>query len=359
VRLCFIADARSTHTQRWVRHFSTAHEVHLITYEPSVDPIPGVIQHVVPSRFRNLYLAFWPRHVEIRRLVTTIDPDLVHAHFITKYGFHLPVQKRWPTIVSAWGDDILILPSRSWLLFTFTRRILERVDLVYAVSRDIARHIQLGFGIPDEKVRWMPFGVDTTQFAPDPGSEKRGGGPVIVFSNRLYLPTYDHETLLEGFALARAGEPALRLVLKGEGPDEERLRRRAESLGLSDAVRFHERTPLDNVPEDLRAADIFVSTALSDGTPVSMLEAMATGLPCICTAVGGVPEWIRNGENGVLIPPKAPEALAEAILALARDVPRRKLFGTEARKTVMERGDWFALMARVERDYQEMIEKYA
>jgi glycosyltransferase involved in cell wall biosynthesis len=90
-----------------------------------------------------------------------------------------------------------------------------------------------------------------------------------------------------------------------------------------------------------------------------MLEAMATGLPCICTAVGGVPEWIRNGENGVLIPPKAPEALAEAILALARDVPRRKLFGTEARKTVMERGDWFALMARVERDYQEMIEKYA
>ena len=355
MRLCFIADARSTHTQRWVRHFSTAHEVHLITYEPSVDPIPGVIQHVVPSRFRNLYLAFWPRHVEIRRLVTTIDPDLVHAHFITKYGFHLPVQKGWPTIVSAWGDDILILPSRSWLLFTFTRRILERVDLVYAVSRDIARHIQLGFGIPDEKVRWMPFGVDTTQFAPDPGSEKRGGGPVIVFSNRLYLPTYDHETLLEGFALARAGEPALRLVLKGEGPDEERLRRRAESLGLSDAVRFHGRTPLDRVPEDLRAADIFVSTALSDGTPVSMLEAMATGLPCICTAVGGVPEWIRNGENGVLIPPRAPEALAEAILALAADPLLRKRLGARARETVRERADWGRLMVQVEDDYKELI----
>jgi len=194
---------------------------------------------------------------------------------------------------------------------------------------------------------------------PGPRQERPGEAPVVIFSNRLYLPVYDQETLIEGFARARAGEPSLRLLLKGAGPGEGRLRLLAESLGLGDSVGFRPRTPSDDVPEDLRGADIFASTALSDGTPVSVLEAMATGLPCICTAVGGIPEWIRNGGNGLLIPPRSPDALAGAILSLARDPERRRALGSEARRTVAEKGDWFSLMARVERDYQDLIENYS
>ena len=101
MRLCFIADGRSIHTQRWLEYFAGRHEVHLITYDPMDRAIPGVSEHVIGSIFGNLYLDFWPRHIRIHRLIREIDPDLIHAHFIAKYGFHLPRWRGVPTLVSA------------------------------------------------------------------------------------------------------------------------------------------------------------------------------------------------------------------------------------------------------------------
>ena len=317
--------------------------------------IAGVTEHVIPSLFENLYLAFWPRHIRVRRLIREIDPDLVHAHFITKYGFHLPLRRGWPTVVSAWGDDILILPPKSRLIRAFTRRVLEGVDLVYAVSQDIRKHIVEDFGISPVKVRYLPFGIDTAVFSPVT-RETEPGRPVMLFSNRGFFPVYDTRTLLAGFASARIVNPGLSLVLKGDGPEEGEMRRLVTSMNLSGAVTFRERSPYSDVPGDLRSADIFISTATSDGTPVSILEAMSTGLPCIATRVGGVPEWIEDGVNGLLITPRDPEELSRAILTLAADPLLRRQLGAKARETVRERGDWGRLMVQVEDHYKRLIE---
>ena len=89
--LLLIADGRSIHTQRWAEYFAQkGHEVHLITYNPMTRVINGVTEHVLVSRWNTLYLSFIPRHLAIKRLVKKIKPDLIHAHFIAKYGFHLP-----------------------------------------------------------------------------------------------------------------------------------------------------------------------------------------------------------------------------------------------------------------------------
>ncbi len=356
MRLCFIADARSIHTQRWSAYFGERHEVHLITYDPSGRALPGVTEHVVPSAFRNLWLGYWPRHLRIRKLIREIDPDLVHAHFITKYGFHLPPGGKWPTVVSAWGDDVLILPRRSRLIRAFTGRVLARADLIYAVSQDLRNHILSDFGIPPEKVVYLPIGIDTFLFSPGGKGEGRGG-PLVLFSNRGFYPVYDTRTLLSGFALALKEYHGLSLVLKGAGPEREEMQSLGGSLGLGSSVTFRDRSPYSEVPGDLRAADIFISTATSDGTPVSVLEAMATGLPCIATRVGGVPEWIEDGENGLLVPPRDPPALSRAILALASDPGLRNHLGARARETVRERADWRRLMVRVEDDYKGLVRR--
>jgi glycosyltransferase involved in cell wall biosynthesis len=354
VRLCFIADGRSIHSQRWAEYFGKSHDVHLITYDEPGRDLPGVTVHVVRSRFGNLYLAFWPRHIRVRRTIREINPDLIHAQFITKYGFHLPLGTRWPTVVSAWGDDILVLPPKSRLIRRYTKKVLEGVDLIYAVSKDLLKHIRDDFGISPEKVRYLPLGVDTAVFSPV-NRETEAGGPVVLFSNRGFFPVYDTRTLLAGFTHARKVNPGLSLILKGDGPEEDEMRRLVISMNLSAAVTFKGRSQYGDVPGDLQKADIFVSTATSEGTPVSLLEAMSTGLPCIATRVGGVPEWIEDGVNGLLIPPKDPEALSEAILTLAADPPLRERLGGRARETIRERGDWGKLMVQVEDDYKELI----
>ncbi len=350
MKICFIADGRSIHTQRWVEYFARHHEVHLITYDPMNTTIEGVTEHVVGSSTQNLYWSFWPRHLKIMRLIRQINPDLIHAHFITKYGFHLPFLPGKITIVSAWGDDILILPKKSRIIRAFTQHVLNHATLIYAVSRDIQRHIAEDFGISPEKTAYMPFGIDTETFKPRSIAEDEKED-LVLFSNRGFYPVYNIETLIRGFSIAHEENPDLRLVLKGEGPEKERMQGLVHSLELEDVVTFRGKTGYSDVPQDYRAADIFITTSVSDGTPVSLLEAMASGLPCIATAVGGIPEWIVDDKTGILIPPQNPDALAGSIAKLAASPELRSALGARARKTVVEAADWQAHMAKAEHDY--------
>jgi L-malate glycosyltransferase len=357
VILLFIADGRSIHTQRWAEYFAqSGHDVHLVTYDPMNRTIPGVTEHVLASRWNNLYLAFIPRQITINRIVREIRPDLIHAHFIAKYGFHLAGLRFRPTVVSAWGDDVLILPEKSRLIHSFTKHVLVSANLVYAVSRDIRNHIIDDFGIPAPKVRYLPFGIDTDLFAPAP--ETRAHEAIEVFSNRGFFPVYDNETLVRGFALAYREEPRLRLTLKGEGPEEQQVRNLVTGMGLSDRITFQKKTDYTEVPKDYRKADIFITTSRSDGTPVSVIEAMASGLPCIATAVGGIPEWVGNNTTGLLVEPGSPEQVAKAILTLAGDAALRERLGAAAREAVIAHGQWKSLMAQAEKDYQELTKTY-
>jgi len=359
MRIVLIADGRSIHTQRWAEFFAgRGHEVHLLTYDPMNRTLPGVTEHVIASRWKNLYLAFIPRQLAIQKLVMTIRPDIIHAHFIAKYGFHLPGLKFRPAIISAWGDDVLILPRKSRLISWYTGKVLDSVDLVYAVSRNIRDHVISDFSIPESKVRYLPFGIDTGIFRPvtDPVPERKD--TIRIFSNRGYYPVYDNLTLVRGFALAYQKNPALRLTLKGDGPQEEEVRELVTGLGLNPYVTFRKRTGYSEVPNDYREADIFITTSVSDGTPVSVLEAMASGLPCIATSVGGIPEWIDNGITGLLVRPGSSEQVADAILSLARDPVLRKRLGDAARDVIVRNGQWDTLMAQAEKDYLALVETY-
>jgi len=357
--LCLIADGRSIHTQRWAEYFAqSGNEVHLITYDPMGRDIPEVNEHIITSRWKNLYLSFIPRHIAIKQIVKKLKPDLIHAHFIAKYGFHILGLNVHPSVVSAWGDDILILPKKSRLIHRYTKKVLEGVDLVYAVSHNISEHIRADFNIPPDKVHYLPFGIDSDIFAPLPDKKKFSRTTIEIFSNRGFFPVYDNETLVRGFAFAYQRNSCLRLTLKGDGPDEEKIRDLVSSLGISDVVSFKKKTEYSEVPKDYQNADIFVTTSRSDGTPVSILEAMASGLPCIATSVGGIPEWIEDQKSGLLIPPGSPENVAESILTLAGNTAFCTRLGIAARKTIVERGQWNTLMAQAEKDYQALIKTY-
>lgn len=318
--------------------------------------IPGVIEHVVGFPKQNLFLSFWPRHLRILRLIKKIKPDLIHAHFVAKYGFHLPFLPRRPSIVTAWGDDILILPQKSRMIHFFTRLALNHAELVYAVSQDLRDHIIHDFGISPEKVRYMPFGINTKKFSPP--TIREFTKDLIIFCNRQFYPVYDHPTLIKGFCIAQKSDNRLKLVLKGAGPEKGFLKELVSSLKLDDLIVFKGWSSIDEVLRDYHHADVFITTARSDGTPVSLLEAMSSALPCIATAVGGIPEWIHDGTNGLLIPPGDPEILAEKILELAADPSLREKIGKKARATVREAADWETFMSQAEEDYKELVQRH-
>jgi len=358
MKICLIADATSVHTLRWAEYFiAQGDEVHLITYEPAQTNIPGINLHVISSLFQNLYLSFIPRHIKIYYLVKKIKPDIIHAHFISKFGFHAAFLGMHPVVMSAWGDDILIIPRWSKFLRYFTKLSLKRADKIYAVSEDIAKKIVSNFEIPEKKVKVVPFGVNTDLFKPGI-SINRENKKIIVFSNRNFFQVYNIENLIKTIPKVVQKKKDIFFIIKGSGPLEDQLKRLADSLNLNDHIIFHGRSKYEDMPEYLHKSDIYVSTAISDGAPVSVLEAMACGKACIVTDVGGVSEWIKNDINGLLIPPGQPDILAEKILGLAENPEKRKELGKEARNTIMMKGDWNEIMKWVRNDYENLKRSY-
>ena len=142
--------------------------------------------------------------------------------------------------------------------------------------------------------------------------------------------------LLPAFAAARAANAALELTIGGNGAIE-RAKREALRLGVADHVDLCGWLDPQRREAQLARADIFVLPSRNEGLPMSVLEAMARGLPVIATPVGGLPELIEDGVNGLLVPPGDPEALARAILELAGDPERRQALGNAARETVLAR----------------------
>jgi len=359
MKLCFIADATAIHTRRWVEYFSKGgHEVHLITYEPPDKPIHGIHLHVVNSRFSNLYLSFPFRHIRIMRIVKQIKPDIVHAHFISKFGFHGALLGFHPLVMSAWGSDVLVIPYWSKLLWYFTGFCLKRADRIYAVSGDISNKIISNFTISAEDVKVVPFGVDIDLFYPVIKDQKILNEKVVVLSNRNFIEVYNIETLINAIPVVIKNNKNIHFMIKGTGPQENSLKELAHHLKIDDYVTFIGWTEYKDMPKYLHDCDVYVSTALSDGTPVSVLEAMACQKACIVTDVGGVSEWIEDDVNGCLIPPRQPHILAQNILKLANDPVKRERIGKLAYNTIKKKGNWEDIMKGIMGDYELLVTGY-
>jgi glycosyltransferase involved in cell wall biosynthesis len=171
------------------------------------------------------------------------------------------------------------------------------------------------------------------ELGPRPARRERPGEPVTLVSvGRMRAPK-DFVTLVR--AMTALDPAAARLRIVGDGPDRDAVEAEIRSHGLHDAVELlGER---DDVPEILAAADVFVLSSHSEGLPMSVLEAMATGLPVVASAVGGVPEAVADRETGLLVAPRDPGALGEALDRLVSDAGLRVRLGAAGRRRAADR----------------------
>jgi glycosyltransferase involved in cell wall biosynthesis len=156
------------------------------------------------------------------------------------------------------------------------------------------------------------------------------------------VPVKRHEDLVDAFANLRSQLPNARLVLIGDGPSREAIERRVRELGLVNSVRMLGRRP--DIDKLLPAFHLFVLASDTEGLSNAILEAQACGLPVVTTRVGGNPDLV-DADCGILVPPRDPEALAEALGRLLRDRNRREQMGAVARMRVM-RNHSIAAMTR-------------
>jgi glycosyltransferase involved in cell wall biosynthesis len=232
---------------------------------------------------------------------------------------------------------------------TLGRAIVRSSDRLIAVSNAVAGHA-VHLGARPEAVRVIANGVDVQQFRPGAGREN--GAFRVACVGRLIFnkgPQY----LVEAASEVLRARPEAEFLFVGDGPLRPHLEERARQLGVSHRLTFLGTRP--DVAAILQTCDILVRPSLLEGMPLTVLEAMACGLPVVATPVSGTAELVRHGKNGLLVPPADPASLARAILRLMEDKPMREAQGRKARRLVERGYSWDAVADKTLAVYRELL----
>jgi glycosyltransferase involved in cell wall biosynthesis len=277
-------------------------------------------------------------------------PDVTHAHNFTAFRYALLGKRLGKSrlVLTMHGRSPADKKSPG-------KRELGHLDAVVAVSRKTPEQYNLSCNHPGLSV--IHNGVDMPEPGHDRGRIRRElgleGRPVGIIVARMdHLK--GHDVLLRSLALLEQRKVPLTFLIAGDGPERERLESLAQSLGLGpDRVRFLGFR--SDVPDLLRASDFFVLPSLTEGLPLSVLEAMSHRLPVVVTPVGGVPELVNDREQGLWVPVSDPAALAEAMATLARDEAGRNRLGMAAYQHALDHFSFEKML----REYEDLYYRCA
>lgn len=343
------------------------------------------LRHADRERFEYSFGYFLASKDQLVQELASLGSRVVqfHARTSVEVLLRIPAVRRF---VAAWGADVVhchlpvsgiagrLASRRSGVPVVYTEHnLIERYhpitrrahlatwnlqDRVIAVSEDVAGSIlrHAGDAIPVEVVR---NGVDVERFRPDPAAGRAlretlrlpVDSPVIG-QVAVFRPQKRLDRWLEAAARIHASRPDTRFVLVGDGADRSRVERRAERLGLTNAIRFA------GLQEDVRPYyalfDVYMISSDYEGLPVALLEAMASGPAIVSTEVGGIPEAVRSGVDGLLVPAEDAEALAAGVLRLLDDAGERDRLSRSARSRAAVSFSTERMTRRLETIYDEM-----
>jgi glycosyltransferase involved in cell wall biosynthesis len=356
MRLCLIANPNSIHTQRWVHYFADrAHDVHLIGEKALTVALPeGIAFYDLTRRtnVRKLRYVAWSRAV--RQLLRQIRPDVLHAQQLASAGWLGAAAGYHPLLVTSWGSDLLLGAQRSTAQRLLARWVLARADYVTCVSSQLVDAAQ-ALGAAAERIELTPWGVDTALFHSGAAPQYR---PPVVLSIRGLKPIYNPLVIAQAIPAVLARRPDARFVIRTYSVDAELLAAFRDIVaqgGAAGAVEYVGDLPDDYAIADLyRQAVVVVSVPSSDGTPQSVLEAMACGAAPVVSNLPSLRNWVRHEQEGLTVPAGDANALAASILRLLDDDRLRQSVQAAAVRLVQERADSHLWMQRYEQIYLQL-----
>lgn len=354
MRLCFVTDSGDClHSRRWISAFvRRGIDVHVVVDLAGLD-VPGTQVHVLPPPRPVRGTARVQQLLAIRTLVRRLGVDVVHSFPLTPFA-SLASFAGAPHVVTLWGSD-MYKHGQARRLPLIKRACLSRAACVTADSRDLCGRAARA-GTPWTRIHLIQFGVDLEAFRPiraQAENRARLGIPEsvpVVLSPRGFWPIYNPEVIVEAAAqVERSGVDAFFVLLAGTG-DRGALERLVRSK-LSRAIVIGS-VPHEEMADLYGLASVCVSIPTWDGTPVSLLEAMASGCIPVVSDTHSAREWVEDGDNGFVVPIDA-SALARAVTEAvghrrAAEIARRN------RTTIEERADHNVEMDRMAQLYREV-----
>ncbi len=303
-------------------------------------PLPPQIEQVPWTdagealRWRDL-----PRLVGgFRWLVRRIRPDLIHAGPIQSCAFIAVLSGFRPILTMSWGFDLLEDAHSSRWMEWITSYVL-RHSTFFTSDAEVTRQKAIRYGMDPQRTIVFPWGVDLNRFHV-PAFQHSNDSTLMLFCNRSWEPRYGVDVLARAFVRVAQQDPHVHLMLLGGGSQAQVIHRILREGGVWERVSMPGRISQNDLPRWYHRAHLFISPAHVDGSSVSLMEALACGLPCLVSDIPANREWIREGINGWLFPDGEAEALAARITTLIAQRETWPEIRRAARQCAEERADW-------------------
>lgn len=366
MKICYVSSVLSIHDIRFFDKFlERNYKVDVVSFNNNRPDKHrhGITYHNFPISGHNKLstsINIAKSIIFLKKLLRKINPDVLHGGFIQMDGFISALTNYHPFLLMPWGSDVLILPKKSILSKIFAKYTIQKADMITCDAEFVKKAIIKLKNYPEDKIIVFPYGIDLKKFNPNvDGSKIRTklgwNDKKILIMTRFFKPIYGIEYFLNAFVDIIHEIPEVRVILCGDGPLKNNYLKFVSENNLNEYVFFAGHVQNDELPNYLNAADIYVSSSLSDGTSLSLLEAMACGLPTIVTDVPAIMEWVQDGKNGFVVPRKDSVILAEKIIQMLQDETLQKNFGNENIKIAKERADWDKNFGKLERIYKSLI----
>lgn len=405
MHICYIADGRSPTTQNWVSYFagSGRHQVTVISSYPCASDVipdariiefpfalssssPGsasgkpkgisslarTVLRSGPLSTASDRLRSWIAPLDIRRkteamaaLIDRLQPDIVHAMRLPYEGYLAAAAVRTaPLLISVWGNDFTLFADRSRRLSELTNQVLARADALHC---DCRRDLQIAFrrGFSQSKPwRVLPGngGIHTDAYfkiKTSPSFLRKHSipeGPPLIVNPRGFRSYVRNDVFFRAIALTLQQVPNAIFVAVGMAGNP-LAKRWAKRSGAKDSIRLLPLIPREQLADLFVASQVSVSPSSHDGTPNTLLEAMACGCFPVVGNVDSVREWIVNGENGLICDETEAVSLADCIIRALHEPSLRKEAAEINRRVVRTRAEYSICMAEAERLYEATIGK--
>tara|TARA_S200000501_G_scaffold372150_1_gene416609 strand:+ start:579 stop:1670 length:1092 start_codon:yes stop_codon:yes gene_type:complete len=362
-----MSDANSIHTQKWVESLAIYgnHVALFSLFKPSENVLkkyesfnvrvisPDLRNKIKKIRHPNLskvrYL--WSLRL-LKEKINEFDPDIIHAHYASSYGFLGLLSCFKPFILSVWGSDIYYFPQKNWLNKLLMKKIIKYPTAVYSTSQAMKKIATKNFSREDIDV--IPFGVDLDLFSPkNLNKEKFIVGTIKSIENYNGI-----DCLIDAANIViNDFKKDISFIIVGNGSLKKDMEEKVKLLNLDDKIKFVGFVEHGFVRKYYDMLSIFVAVSTRESFGVSVLEAAALEIPSITSNIGGLTEVNLHNKTGIVIEPDRPLQLAKSIVKLYEDNGLRKNLGFNARKMVIKKFNWDESIKKMLKAYKNAIEK--
>ena len=359
MKVCLFADARAVHVQRIAPGLAArGARVHVVSHQ--VVDIPGatVEQFRIPgpglanprrwrSRWAHYLRSFMKRY------------DVVQVHYLYDWGFTPDIMARGCFLAFPWGSDVIPPPGVTPPPELTAARVamLRHAAGVAVCSPRFAAQVAEFAGIDRESIDLLPFGIDLSLFSPAQPQRGPAQTALTVGFFKGFRPVYGATYLMRAIPIVLEACPQTRFDLLGDGPELTECQTMAHEYGIDANVRWIPRQPHRRIPHHLAGWDLTVIPSVSEAFGVAALESSAMAVPVVASNVGGLPDTVRDGQTGLLVPPADPNRLAQAIITLLNDEPRRRRMGQAGRRMVEQEYDWQTNLDRWIPTYEAALDR--